>query len=64
MKIRTGALTSFMQTHKNVTCYRYGKKGRYANKCPDEDSNDKSSTRSSPSNRSNNSRPNRVGWSG
>jgi hypothetical protein len=56
-------LTSFMQKHKNVTCCRCGKKGHYANKCPGGDSNDKSSTRSSQSNRSNNSRPNHVGWS-
>jgi hypothetical protein len=56
-------LTSFMQKQKNVTCYRCGKKGQYANKCPDGDSNDESSTRSSLSNRSNNSRPNCIGWS-
>jgi hypothetical protein len=30
-------LTSFMQKHKNVTCYRCGKKGHYANKCSDGD---------------------------
>jgi hypothetical protein len=41
---------SFMQKHKNVTCYKCGKKGHYANKCP----NDEASTRSSPS----------IGWSG
>jgi hypothetical protein len=35
-------LTSFMQKHKNVTCYRCGKKGHYANNSPDGDSNDKS----------------------
>jgi hypothetical protein len=54
-------LTSFMQKHKNVTCYRCDKKGHYANKCPVGDSNNKSSTRSSLSNHSNNSRPNHVG---
>jgi hypothetical protein len=52
---------SFMHKHKNVTCYKCGKKGHYKNKCPNGDNNDKASTRSSPSN---NSRPNRVGWSG
>jgi hypothetical protein len=57
-------LMSFMQKHKDGTCYRYGKKGHYANKCPDGDSGDESSTRSSLSNHSNNSRPNRIGWSG
>jgi hypothetical protein len=55
---------SFMQKHKNVTCYKCGKKGHYANKCPDGDNDDEASTRSSLSNRSNNSRPNGVGWSG
>jgi hypothetical protein len=56
---------SFMQKHKNVTCYKCGKKGHYANKFPDGDSDDDElSTRSSQSNGSNNSRPNRVGWSG
>jgi hypothetical protein len=58
------ALMSFMKKHKNVTCYRCGKKGHYANKCPDGDSNEESSTRSSVSNRSNNTRPNCIGWSG
>jgi hypothetical protein len=57
-------LMSFMQKQKNVTCSRCGKKGKYANKCPEGDSNDESSARSSLSNRSNNSRPIHVGWSG
>jgi predicted nucleic acid binding AN1-type Zn finger protein len=56
-------LTSFMQKHKNVTCYKCGKKGNYANKCPDGDNDDEASTRSSLSNRSNRSN-NRIGWSG
>jgi hypothetical protein len=39
---------SFMQKHKNVTCYKCGKKGHYANKCPIGDSDDDElSTRSS-----------------
>jgi hypothetical protein len=39
---------SFMQKHKNVTCYKCGKKGHNANKCPIGDSNDNEfSTRSS-----------------
>jgi hypothetical protein len=54
---------SFMQKHKKVTCYKCGKKGHFANKCPDGDNNDKASIRSSLSNRSNRSN-NRVGWSG
>jgi hypothetical protein len=40
---------SFMQKHKNVTCYKCGKKGHYANKCPNGDNDDEASTRSSPS---------------
>jgi hypothetical protein len=61
---------SFMHKHKNVTCYTCGKKGDYANKCPNGDSSngDEASTRSNSSllsNRSNHStRPNRIGWSG
>jgi hypothetical protein len=55
---------SFMQKHKNATCYKCGKKGHYAHKCPNGDNDDEASTRSSLSNRSNNGRPNRVGWSG
>jgi hypothetical protein len=57
------ALTSFMHKHKNVTCYKCGKKGHYANKCPNGDNNDEASTRSSLSNHSNCSN-NRVRWSG
>jgi hypothetical protein len=55
-------LTSFMQKHKNVMCYKCGKKGHYANKRPDgdnNDNNDEASTRSSLSNHSNRSN-NRV----
>jgi hypothetical protein len=48
-------LPSFMPKHKNLTCYKCGKKGHYANKCPSGDNNDKASTRSSLSNRSNHS---------
>jgi hypothetical protein len=56
-------LTSFMQKHKNVTCYKRGKKGHYANKCLNGDNNDEASIRSSLSNRSNHSNHsnNRVG---
>jgi hypothetical protein len=52
---------SFMQKHKNVTCDKCGKKGHYAKTCTDGDNDDKASTISSLSNRSNNSRPNRGG---
>jgi hypothetical protein len=51
---------SFMQKRKNVTCCKCGKKGHYANKCPDGNNNDKASIRSSLSNRSNKL----IGWSG
>jgi hypothetical protein len=49
---------------QNAACYKGGKKGHYANKCPDGDNHDEASIRSSLlSNRSNRSN-NRVGWSG
>jgi hypothetical protein len=50
-------LTSFIQKHKNVTFYKCGKKGHYAN------NDDEASTRSSLSSHSNRSN-NRVRWSG
>jgi hypothetical protein len=55
---------SFMQKHKNMTCYKCGKKGHYANKCPsgDSDDNDETSIRSNLLR--NHSRPNRIAWSG
>jgi hypothetical protein len=53
---------NFMQKHKKVTCYKCGKKGHYVNKCPNGDNNEEASIRSSLINRSNNSRPNRIGW--
>jgi UTP-glucose-1-phosphate uridylyltransferase len=31
---------SFLQKHKNVTCYKCGKKSHYANMCPNGDHND------------------------
>jgi hypothetical protein len=31
---------SFMQKHKNMTCYKCGKNSHYANKCPIGDSDD------------------------
>jgi hypothetical protein len=55
-------LTSFMHKHKNITCYKCGKKGHYATKFPDGDNDDEASTRSSLSNNSNRSN-NRIGWS-
>jgi hypothetical protein len=47
-KGQTDQKSSFMQKHKNVTCYKCGKRGHYAN-----NNNDESSTRSSLSNCSN-----------
>jgi hypothetical protein len=54
---------SFVQKHKNVTCYKCGEKGHCANKCPsgDSDDNDETSIRSNLlSNCSNHSRPNHI----
>jgi hypothetical protein len=48
-------LMSFMQKHKNVMYYKCGKKGHFANTCPDGDNHDEASIRSSQSNRSINS---------
>jgi hypothetical protein len=49
---------SYMQKHKNVTCYKCGKQGHYANKCPNGDSDDdESSTRASQSNQSKSKQP-------
>jgi hypothetical protein len=45
---------SFMHKQNNVTRYKCGKKGHYANKCPDGDNDDEASTRSSLS----------IEWSG
>jgi hypothetical protein len=59
---------SLMQKHKNMTCYKCGKKGHYANKCLSGDSDDNElSTRpnsSLQSNLSNRNRANQIGWSG
>jgi hypothetical protein len=57
---------SLMQKDKNVTCYKCGKKGDYAKKCPsgDSDDNELSTGSSLLSNPSNHSGPNRIGWSG
>jgi hypothetical protein len=43
---QTDQNSSFMHKHKNVPCYKYGKKGHYANKCPSGDSNDNESSTS------------------
>jgi hypothetical protein len=39
---------SFRQKHKNVKCYKCGKKGHYTNECPDGDKDEEALTRSSP----------------
>jgi hypothetical protein len=46
-------LKIFMQKHKNVMCYKCGKKGHYANKCPDGDNDDEASIKSILRNHSN-----------
>jgi hypothetical protein len=33
-------LTIFIKKHKIVACYKCGKKGHYANKCPDGNNDD------------------------
>jgi hypothetical protein len=38
-----------MHKHKNVACYKCGKKGHYANKCPHGDNDDEASIRSTAS---------------
>jgi hypothetical protein len=57
---------SFMKKHKNVTYYKCGKKGHYANKCPSGDSNDNvlSTISNLLNNPSSHSRPNCIAWSG
>jgi hypothetical protein len=59
---------NFMQKDKKMKCYKYGKKGHYANECPSGDSDDNEPptglSSSLLSNCSNHSRPNYIGWSG
>jgi hypothetical protein len=57
---------SFMQKYKNMTCYKCGKKGHYANKCPSGDSDDNElSTRLNLLSNCSNSKPNSIAsWSG
>jgi hypothetical protein len=56
----------FMQKlHKNGTCYKCGKKGRYANKCPSGDSDDNElSTRSTTKQpqQQQQTKPHRMEW--
>jgi hypothetical protein len=59
---------SLIQKRDNVLCYKCGKKGHYADKCPSKDSNEdewsKRSNSSLLSNRSNLRRPQGIGSSG